>query len=60
MKLIDGLFFLSNAIITQIQLAPSNEDQVKSLYQNRFDTRKLKKTHEKVIAYLNTFFISIN
>ena len=36
LKLTDELFFQNNAIITQMQLAPSNEEQIKS-YLNRFN-----------------------
>ena len=59
-KLTDELSFLNNAMITQIQLAPSNEEQIQSLYQNRINDLQVT-LHEKVSANLKTsFFISIN
>ena len=59
-KLTDELSFLNNAIITQIQLAPSNEEQIQSLYQNRINDLQVS-LHEKVSANLKTsYFIFIN
>ena len=59
-KLTDDLPFLKNAIITQIQLVLSNEEQIQSLYQNRINDLKVT-LHEKVSANLKTsYFISTN
>ena len=59
-KLTDELSFLNNAITTQIQLAPSNEKQIQSLYQNQINDLKVT-LHEKVSANLKTsYFISTN
>ena len=59
-KLTDDLSFLKNAIITQIQLVLSNEEQIQSWYQNRINDLKVT-LHEKVSANLKTsHFISTN
>ena len=59
-KLTDELSFLNNAIVTQIQLAPSNEEQIQSLYQNRINDLQVT-LQEKVSNNLKTFYcISIN
>ena len=59
-KLTDDLSFLKNAIITQIQLVLSNEEQIQSLYQNQINDLKVT-LHEKVSANLKTsYFISTN
>ena len=59
-KLTDELLFLNNAIVTQIQLAPSNEEQIQSLYQNRINDLQVT-LQEKVSNNLKTFYcISIN
>ena len=59
-KLTDKLSFLNNAVVTQIQLAPSNEEQIQSLFQYRINDLQVT-LQEKVSTNLNTFyFISIN
>ena len=59
-KLTDELSFLNNAIVTQIQLAPSNEEQIQSLHQNRINDLQVT-LQEKVSNNLKTFYcISIN
>ena len=54
LKLADELVLLNNAIIMQMQLDPSNEEQIQSLYQNRINDLQVT-LHGKLSANLKTF-----